>query len=284
MNLVGVCPDGYTYTFQPPTEIICNPYLNVRLMLDCAVTGSEDMNIQWYFSQTTIDSFAEDTVRIENSIKYSVTQRQMSDGVGVSLIVNDLNEDNDTGMYWCQATVGPENTLLTQSEAFTLYGADFYRFIPFQCPTNLFLRSNDYGCAEVMIIEPEVSTMPPSLTPTPTPSTTFLSSPTVSTMEGSFLSSPTVSTIEGSSTFSSPMATPTTTLASRPASTDMPPVGPTIALDPDPHGVDHDGIIICLIVGVVGFLLLLFCVLLGAVIFLLCRKQRQKVDLEGKQS
>ncbi len=272
---IGACPDEYTYTQQPPTEIVCNPYLSARLMLDCAVSGAEDIEIQWYFSQTSIDSFAEDTVRIENSSKYLVTPRHIENGVGLSLVVNDLNEANDTGMYWCQATVGSENTLLTQSGAFMLYDTSFYAGLPFKCPGNIFLRNSDTRCAAVVIIEPEETTVFPS--PTPTPSLSLFSTSSVHL--------PVTSPAETYFSSTSMAALPASITAIKPSTTDMPiTADPTVGTDqpPEMDGLASLDEVLFAILGIVVVLLIL-CVTLGVVIFVLCRKRRQKVGLEGKQ-
>lgn len=273
-TFAGACPDEYTYTSQPPIDIVCNPYLRGDLILDCAVSGADDVKIQWYFSRTSIDSFAEDTVKIENGSKYTVTPREIEDGVGVHLVVNSLNDSTDAGMYWCQATVGEEDTLLTPSEAFTLSDKDYFTFITWTCP-DMPLRSSETRCAAVVIIDPkpETSTMVP--VPMPTPN----SSPAIEVSLSS-----TAPVMASPSTYSTLMATFPSTATGQPTVTSTPSVSLTVPPEDRPEMdelVSFDEILFT-ILGVV-IVLLVLCALLGCVICILCRKRCQKVDLEGEQ-
>lgn len=159
----SACPDEYMYTEQPPADTVCSPYINNVLKLKCAITGPNLEQIHWFFSET-IDS--EEKLLLTNSTKYTLITMFQEDGLALALTVHSLNAENDTGVYWCQASIAGSNSLLSASNYFTLeddYGETF------QCPQN-FLRNSEILCASPLEVEPpsEDSTTSSPVSPTQT--------------------------------------------------------------------------------------------------------------------
>lgn len=152
------CASEYMYERQPPTYIVCNPYINKAVLLDCAITGPGPVQLRWYFSPT-LDPLL--PALITNSSRYelqNLSELNTTTRVGLKVYSLSASTDNVTsGYYWCQGTVpGGE---LTSSVKVKLERAEHYKFIAFACFTKTYLRSSDKGCP-VVLSQPNTSTLP----------------------------------------------------------------------------------------------------------------------------
>ena len=128
--VIGVCPDQYVYSQQPPEEVTCNPYRGRTLRMECSVVGPNVGEIRWYFS-TTSSTFDENTTILINSTKYTLVPVTITNGAGVRLTVHNLTEERDAGYYWCQAYVSGSSQMLSESTVFILREQSYY--IDFTC-------------------------------------------------------------------------------------------------------------------------------------------------------
>ena len=290
----GACPDGYLYTLQPPENIVCDPYLSEVLKLDCAITGPNDIVVQWYFSTNDdMDILSPDTLLITNSSKHTLTPMSIENGVRLGLTIHNLSEANE-GLYWCQGLIMDGSFLLSASASFTLNEPEFYEFLPFICHSG-FLRDSESRCATIM----EIPTLPPLTThlpgPTPSPSMSISPAPSSSLQNMATnlqTSQPLLRDIQV--TVSSQPLSPTPELPTAPtqSSTSDSPHSESNTMvttdsnteeSPKASSSQSSDIILYTILGLLGLLVIL-CLILGVVIFFLCRKRRRRVDLEGKQS
>ena len=139
------CASEYVYDRQPPVIILCNPYINQALLLDCSITGPSPVQLQWYFSpaQSPLSS-----VLITNSIRYQLDDMSIQNTTTrIGLTVRGLSaasENVTTGYYWCQGSV--PGGILTPSGKVTLQSAEYYRYVTIGCNPKVYLRSADEAC------------------------------------------------------------------------------------------------------------------------------------------
>lgn len=187
--------------------------------------------------------FVEDVLHIINDTKYTLLSVSSSELLRVTLVVHNLNEENDTGTYYCRAFL-QDGTVLDSPNYLELKESDAYSE-GITCPPNLVVKSSMSVCAI------------PYITTTPGVSTTSSPSPTPSP-------SPTYSSTVLRPTTPSHIAATTRSVASTNATVSL----PTMATSsPVP--------ILYIIIGLVGFLAIL-CVIMGFVICLMWRKARNK--------
>ena len=148
----------YVYDRQPPTVIVCNPYINRALLLDCSITGPWPVQLQWYFSpaQSPLSS-----VLITNSSQYQLDDMSIQNTTTrIGLTVRGLSaasENVTTGHYWCQGSV--PGGILTPSGKVTLQSAEYYRYVTAGCNPKVYLRSSDQACP-VLLSQTALSTAP----------------------------------------------------------------------------------------------------------------------------
>ena len=165
--MTGLCP--HNYTSQPPEDIVCNPYPNHMLKIQCGVTGSNLHRIQWYFSASNdVNIYGEDVLEITNSSKYTLLKKSNERELTIILTVNDLNEENDTGSYWCRAFL-LDGTMLISPNSFELKTSNMY-FLP--CRADVIVKSSISVCAQ-QITSTSATTLVTSPSPHPTASPGF---------------------------------------------------------------------------------------------------------------
>ena len=120
------------------------------------MTGHNLHRIQWYFSASNIENiFDEDALEITNSSKYTLTKKNSEGELTVALTINDLNEDNDTGTYWCRGFL-LDGTMLSSSNSLELKSSDMY--LPLVCPHST-LKYSMSMCAQSIVTTPVVSSI-----------------------------------------------------------------------------------------------------------------------------
>ena len=285
---IGACPDDYVYTQQPPEDVVCNPYRDRILRLECSVLGPSVRRIQWYFSPADDES----TNLLSSSSKYTLTPVAIQNGAGVRLTVNDLNEADDLGSYWCQAYVVDSSLILSESIVFELRGESDY--FAFSCGERI-LRNSAVRCATVMEVPTLEFVTTAYSTTVPTPSSDVQPSLSSAPISANLIST-TLTILPRVSDGLSPsillnLPPILTSVVTQPPAPSMAP-GPTdssptelrTASIPTEHSaVRSSDVILYAVLGLVGFLVLI-CVSLAVVILILCRKRCQKVGLEGENS
>lgn len=205
--------------------------------MECAVIGSNLNSIKWYFSSSNIvNIFDEDVLEITDNSKYTLESVASTEILRVTLTVNNLNEENDTGTYYCRAFL-LDGTMLDSPNSFELKESEAYEVQPFPCSPNVALKSAMSVCAR-----PYIPTTTEDVSTTPSPS------PTYSTM----VLLPTTS------------RTPAAGITTMPSSTMF--ALPTVASSnssPIP--------ILYIVIGPLGFLTTM-CIIMGFVICLLCKR------------
>lgn len=192
----GPCP--HNYTVQPPQDIACNPYESGTIQMECAVTGLNLHKIQWYFSSTNVVNIFDDDVveKITNSSKYTLHSVASTEMLRVILRIDNLDEENDTGSYFCRAFL-MDGTMLHSPNAFQLKGREVYEG-GFMCGADVVLKSAMSVCARPVPVVPA----------TPDPLTTgilLLSTTTATTVMSSSSNGSTASTVSSSSRPSIPI-------------------------------------------------------------------------------
>lgn len=182
--------------------------------------------------------YDEDVFEITNNSKYTLESVSSLELLRVTLVVHNLNEENDTGTYYCRAFL-LDGTILDSPHGFELKESSVYaEGLP--CSPNVALKSGMSVCAIPYIpTTPDVSTTTPS--PSPIHSTTVLL-PTISVTPAG------IATVSTSSAVTLPNVA-------------------TSNSSPIP--------ILYIIIGLVGFLATM-CIVLGFVICLLCKRVRNK--------
>ena len=121
----------YIYDRQPPQVIVCNPYINQALLLDCAITGSGPIQLQWYFAPAHNPLSA---ILITNGNRYQLDDYSYQNTTRVGLTVRGLSPASDnmtSGYYWCQGSV-PRGELTPSLKA-KLESSEYYRYIENPC-------------------------------------------------------------------------------------------------------------------------------------------------------
>lgn len=180
--------------------------------------------------------FDTNVLEIANSTKYMLTEVSDMEKLSMTLIVQDLNEENDVGTYWCRAFL-LDGTMLFSPNSFELKTSDMYT-AAFACPLNVPLRRSTSTCAQI-------------IGPTPTTSTVLLESSPLPT-----ITLPSIIQNEEYTTL-----TVEATLTSMPIKT-----GPSESFQRS---------ILYIIIGLVGFLFLL-CLVFVLTICFLCKKVKIK--------
>eukprot|EP00731_Ephydatia_muelleri_P020241 Em0012g1066a len=263
------CTSEYMYDRQPPAIIACNPYINQVLLLDCAIAGPGPVQLHWYFSPT-LDPLL--PVLIINSSRYELQDMSESNTTTrVGLAVRSLNaptENVTAGYYWCQGTV-PRGEL-TPSMKVKLERADYYKNI-MTCYPKTYIRSSDKGCP-IVLSQPDTSTL--STTP-PEPSQVATTIP-MATQSTERLPTPwqATSTASGANNDSEGSGTPTKSTASTDAGQGL--------FDPALFSVRSSNTWLYIILGVSAISLLVI-VVLGVVIFSMCRRhvRKEASEFEG---
>ena len=161
------CSSEYIYDRQPPSVIVCNPYINRALHLDCAIMGPSTVQLQWYFSP---DLNLFNSILLRNSSRFQLGDLSDLDSnspvTRVGLTVRGLSAASDnvaTGYYWCQGSV--PGGKLTPSGKVKLYSAEYYKYIKIGCLPRIYLRSSNKGCPVLL-----PSLQPSALSTAPRPS------------------------------------------------------------------------------------------------------------------
>ena len=284
---IGACPNQYVYTQQPPEEVVCNPYRDRTLRMECSVVGPNVGEIRWYFS-TTGSTFDENTNLLTSSTKYTLVPVTITNGAGVRLTVHNLTEEKDAGYYWCQAYVLGSSQILSESNVFMLREQSDY--IDFTCG-GVILRNSNTRCATLMEVPTESPTDPIAASySTANPTSTIDVQPSLSPVPSSLsISLPvivaTTTQLQSSDSTLSPvptlMVTMTTDLTSTNFNTTSTPTEQSTTATFPRNPSQSSELILYAVLGLVGFLILI-CVSLAVVILILCRKRCQRIGLEGK--
>lgn len=235
------------YTKQPPADlIVCNPYVNGQLKMSCSVLGQNITSIQWWFAS---GSDEDDAVVLTNSTKYFLRQLQVVGGLEVQLSVQNLDND-DSGMYWCQASVVDVHgvQLLSTSETIMLQDKEWFEGIENGC--NFELKNSDTRCASILVTEtvsvvpttfPEPHVLPSSVSPT-----SYLSPTNFPWSIGTH-----------------------------------PPNEPTVHRPPNRDIFEGSRAILYSVLGLVGCLVVV-CLLLIVIVIVLCRRRCAQADIKSK--
>ena len=288
--VIGVCPDQYVYSQQPPEDVACNPYHDRTLRMECSVMGPNVGEIRWYFS-TTSSTIDENTNLLTNSIKYTLVPVTITNGAGVRLTVHNLTEEKDAGYYWCQAYVSGSSQILSESNAFILREQSEY--IDFSCG-EVTLRNSNTRCATLMAVPTESSTVLISTSySTANPTSTIDVQPSLSSVHSrlsitllSIVATTTqLQSSDDSSSTLSPVPTLMVTITMDSTSTNFnttsTPTEQSTAVTFPRNPSQLSEVILYAVLGLVGFLILI-CVSLAVVILILYRKRCQRIGLEGK--
>ena len=197
------------------------------IQIECGVIGSNLTRIEWYFSTS---NNKDGNVLETNNSKYTFHKISSEENLTVVLTINDLNEKNDTGYYWCRAFL-LDGTMLSSTTSFELKTMD--RYGELACRIDVIVKNSFSVCA-----------IPTNLVFTITPS-----SPTRKATQ----SPASVMTNEILKTVVFSASDPTSTIS--------------------PSGT-HQVRVFYIIIGLVGFLILL-CALLAFIVCLLCKKVRK---------
>ncbi len=214
------------------------------LQLDCAITGSDIIEIRWYFSHSNNSLF--NSTLLTNSTKHQLLPHTEGGTSGLQLTIHRLTEAEDTGSYWCQGIV-PDGSLTT-SDTFELRAEEEYMFFSFPCRT--ILRRSNPSCASVI----QLPTVPP-------PTTLTQTTPPHTTLQPTPLHTPIPVT-------NNPETTPFATTID-------------VTQYTPPFLVSDSQLILYVVLGLVGFLGVI-CMALGVVIVLLCRRRCQENSLNGE--
>lgn len=233
------------YTQQPPLDTVCNPYQLGILQLDCAVVGSGVNEIRWYFSKTARGASNENITLLSNSSKYTLLPYSMEKISGIQLVVHDLDEEKDSGYFWCQGFVSDGS--LSISSVLKLLTQMSY---PENAPAcRQVVRNSIPTCASVITLPPEGLTTLVLTTSKPSPPFTTLGSTPVST--------PTVM---------DPLSAFTTGESS---ASIMEQTGP-------PSSFEMSEFVLYVVIGLVTSLVVI-CICLAVVIIILCKKRCQGI-------
>lgn len=85
----------------------------------------------------------DDVLDITSSSKYRLVNKSSEDRLNVTLIISNLNEEDDLGTYWCQGFL-QDGTMLSMSNSFHLLRSSDYLD---PCRNNLVIRSITSSCA-----------------------------------------------------------------------------------------------------------------------------------------
>ena len=246
------------YTQQPPLDTVCNPYAQGILKLDCAVVGPGVSEIRWYFSKISMDVNSEDTILLTNSTKYILMSYNEDDISGIQLTVYDLNEDDDSGFFWCQGFVSDGS--LSISAVLELHNLEYY---PVRAPPcSRVVRNSVPTCASLVILTPEVST-------TQIPTTSETSFPPTTTQSVSSYT-PTFTSVVTTERFPISSSLPTTVSATQ--GTQQP--------EDKSNFFETSQFTLYIVLGLVSCLGII-CLCLAVVIIVLCRKRCQGISIEG---
>ena len=136
------------------------------------MTGANLQSIQWYFSASdTVNIFGSDVVEITNSSKYALQETSTGGMLGVRLTVNDLDEDKDTGTYWCRAFL-LDGTMLFSPNFFKLNEMSEY-VGEFACGEQLVIKSSMSVCARPLVHDDLTTSPMPMPSPSPITGTVF---------------------------------------------------------------------------------------------------------------
>ena len=215
--------------------------------MSCSVIGQNITDIQWWFAPGSIDDNA---TQLTASSKYALVPTDSAEGLEVQLTVNDLG-DGDAGTYWCQAAVEDKLgvQLLSTSESVVLEDMNWFETNIILNKCRHVLRNSDIRCASILV--------------TPPSATTTLPEPTLSS--SIVYHSPSLS--PSSSLYPSPLSATTTQSASA-----TPPSGL----------FQTSSVILYAVLGLVGFLAIA-CVILIAVVAVLCRRKCASRNMKGTQ-
>ena len=131
----------YQYTLQPTTSLVCNPYLNQRLIIDCQMTYStseQSVILQWVFVPDTAGSAR---TLSTDGIKYSISASPLTGRTRSTLTVSALG-DSDVGRYYCQAGFN-NGTRMSRSEELTLFSQAVFRAQPGLASCSTFSGQSD---------------------------------------------------------------------------------------------------------------------------------------------
>ena len=257
LKLIGACSSEYIYTEQPPQYILCDPFQDDILMLDCSATGPDLTDIRWYYSADGIVSptyYEKSAVLINGTKNSTFISRKIRNDNGISTTLTLRNLSSIIGnSYWC---VGVTSTsVLTPSYAFPLQGYLSEFFSDNRCTTSL--RDSIEQCADEIPTQETipVSSSPPSpFVPITQPTSTTVSvalSPTMTHHRTSALPTPEKSPIYVATGYS-----PSTTVTS-------------------PNLLQSSQLWLIIIVGICAFFIAVI-LLLAVVICILCQRRRRR--------
>ena len=276
---------GYIYTYQPPEDAACSPYNHGVLNLTCAVAGALVADIQWYFLSAEEGSLA--AVLTNSTQLVTITHSEFDRDYSEIMIVEGLTAANE-GFYWCQGLVWHQDQILRLSPSAMFQLRPIDRYVPFNCP-NKALKSNAVRCARVI-------QLPSPALPSSRQSSTFevlshsagLDPSRTMTGHSFTISSTRLPTTRPFPTFQPTM---TDNTIGGDSMTDRPPTGTftdTSATTPQPpliQGTIHvPDIILYVILGLLGFLVVLVFYL-SIVVSILCWKKHRGIhdDVHNRQ-
>ena len=172
----SICP--LEYTEQPPDELLCNPYTNAELRLECTVVAQTQLSqipkIIWYRSQYNVPQQLPNRQREEsqsqskrNAGGQRITQRLDNTQTGVLIRKQSSTSSNtgfysvrsrlqlsnlvasDSGEYWCAIELNGQELEVSSDEVFLREPA-FYSQISTACSTTGALSKQERKCAVSM--------------------------------------------------------------------------------------------------------------------------------------
>ena len=135
---------AYLYTSQPPEDLVCNPYINQVMQLECKMIGANLGMIKWYFLPSNTMNH-NNTIEIRSSSKYNIIILSSDKSMTAKLTIRRLTQENDSGIYWCQGILKDARISLTPSSSLNLgYRNDYDPTIP--CIADIYLKSSLDKC------------------------------------------------------------------------------------------------------------------------------------------
>lgn len=156
------CDSELKFVRQPPTEVECNPYIELSLI--CSVEGANTSNISIvWFRRTNIGSGMEElAASLERASATNGTRRFQS-----RFTRTGLNPRNDAGEYWCQVRLTKDGTLLqNKSNVLVLYNETHYQHQSLGCD-DVFVNQVDCLHVANTLTDPMQSTPFSEISPTP---------------------------------------------------------------------------------------------------------------------
>ena len=169
------------YIEQPPDQLLCNPYINAELRLECTVTAQPDQNptLVWYRRQLVQTQQSQQQQEQEESRSRSKRSEQwiverlnpsqdvlifhqartstMSTAARSRLMLRNLG-GSDSGEYYCVAQINGEE-LTVPSDALFLQEFAFYSSLD-ACATTNALSKEERKCADGSTVATASSSVP----------------------------------------------------------------------------------------------------------------------------